>query len=141
MKFHLLGEHTNVVIHIFGLAFPNSKDAIDRNVLNSHVKINIPGYNVHFPTILNTVDVERFLACIQLMYKNMTGASMLNNRDDTIHIKGEINELGHIDWYGETCYPAGIGAILTFEFTSDQSYLEKLIQELAAIINTYPVIE
>lgn len=141
MKFHLLGEETSIAICILDLAFPNSKYAIDRNMLNSHVNINIPGYEVDFPTMISVVDVGDFSTSIKWMYENMKGRTILSNLEDTIHIKGEINKLGHIDWYSETCYPAGIGAMLTFEFTSDQSYLEKLIKELDEIIAAYDVKE
>jgi|SRR5699024_1188676 len=133
MKFNVLGEQTSVKIHIRGLAFPNSKYAIDRDMLHSHVKINIPGYDADFQTMLSIVDIEKFLTSLQLMYESMTGEAILSNRDDTIQVKGKINKLGHIDWYGETCYPAGTGVMLTFEFTSDQSYLASLIKELENI--------
>src|SRR5699024_212935 len=133
MKFNVLGEQTSVKIHIRGLAFPNSKYAIDRDMLHSHVNINIPAYDVDFPTMISIVDVEKFLTSIKLMYESMRGGAIFSNRDATIQIKGEINKLGQIEWYGETCYPAGIGAMLTFEFTSDQSYLASLIKELENI--------
>ncbi|WP_429821964.1 WapI family immunity protein [Domibacillus aminovorans] len=39
-----------------------------------------------------------------------------------------------------TCYPSGYGAVLRFEFESDQSYLKDLIKELDAILAIFPVI-
>nr|WP_223701850.1 hypothetical protein [Sutcliffiella deserti] len=63
----------------------------------------------------------------------------MKNLDSFIHFEGVMNKLGHIDWSGETWYPAGSGAVLTFEFVSNQSYLENLIKELEDIIKIYPV--
>ncbi len=51
-----------------------------------------------------------------------------------------MNYSGQIMWSGETCYPAGYGAVLKFEFKSDQSYLKRLIKELDDILTVFPVI-
>lgn len=141
MKFHLLGEEASVGIEIIGQAFPHSENAIDCNMLNAIIKIRLPGYKVNFPTSLSTIDLERFFISIKAMYEEMRGTAILDHRDAMIEIKGTINKLGQIEWSGETCYPAGTGATLTFEFTSDQSYLDKLIKDLAKIMKPYPVLD
>nr|WP_151535025.1 hypothetical protein [Cytobacillus depressus] len=64
----------------------------------------------------------------------------MKNLDSFIHFECKMNKLGHINWSGETCYPAGSGAVLNFEFVSNQSYLEDLIKELEDINYVYPVI-
>ena len=51
-----------------------------------------------------------------------------------------MDKLGKIMWTAETCYPAGYGAVLKFEFESDQSFLNELIKELDDILATFPVI-
>ena len=56
------------------------------------------------------------------------------------HIECEMDKLGKIIWTAETCYPAGYGAVLKFEFESDQSFLIGLIKELETILTAFPVI-
>lgn len=51
-----------------------------------------------------------------------------------------MDKLGNIMWTGETCYPAGYGAVLTFEFASDQTFLNTLIKELDEILTVFPVV-
>ncbi|MBM7569938.1 hypothetical protein [Aquibacillus albus] len=140
MKFHLLGEKTKVEIDVKGREYPNSSDYWDGNWVVSNVKVEIPGYNVNFNASLRTDDIRDFVNDLKLMSRNLSGKAILKNLDSFIHFEGEMDKLGHIEWSGETCYPAGSGAVLTFEFVSNQSYLDALIKELEDITYVYPVI-
>ncbi|MBD8028705.1 hypothetical protein H9636_18930 [Ureibacillus sp. Re31] len=140
MKFHLLGEKTKVEIDVLAREYPNSSDYWDGNWVISNVKVEIPGYYVDFNASLRTDEIRDFLNDLKSMNRYLTGKAILKNLESIIHFEGEMDKLGHIDWSGETCYPAGSGAVLTFEFVSNQSYLEDLIKELEDITYVYPVI-
>lgn len=140
MKFRLLGENTKVEIDIISREYPNSTDYWDGNWVNSKVKVEIPGYYVDFNASLRTDDIRDFVYELKLMKTKLSGKAILKNLDGFIHFEGEMNKLGHIRWSGETCYPVGSGAVLNFEFVSDQSYLESLIKELEDISYMFPVI-
>ncbi len=140
MKFHLLGEKTKVEIDVLAREYPNSSDYWDGNWVLSNVKVYIPGYYVDFNASLRTDDIRDFFTDLKAMNRNLAGKAILKNLDSFIHLEGEMDKLGHIKWSGETCYPAGSGAVLTFEFTSNQSYLEDLIKELEKITYEYSVI-
>ncbi len=51
-----------------------------------------------------------------------------------------MNKMGQLLWSGQTCYPVGNGAVLKFEFKSDQSYLQRLVKEVEDILLVFPVI-
>ena len=140
MKFHLLGEKTKVEIDVLAREYPNSSDYWDGNWVISNVKVEIPGYYVDFNASLRTDDIRDFVNDLKSMNRYLTGKAILKNLESFIHFEGEMDKLGHIDWSGETCYPAGSGTVLTFEFVSNQSYLEDLIKELEDITYVYPVI-
>ncbi|MGF3106162.1 WapI family immunity protein [Rossellomorea sp. DUT-2] len=140
MKFHLLGEKAKIEIDVIGREYPISSDYWDGNWVVSNVKVEIPGYNVNFNASLRTDDIIDFVNDLKLMSRNLSGKAILKNLDSFIHFEGEMDKLGHIEWSGETCYPAGSGAVLTFEFVSNQSYLDVLIKELEDITYVYPVI-
>ncbi|WP_339147162.1 MULTISPECIES: hypothetical protein [unclassified Sutcliffiella] len=140
MKFRLLGEKTKVEIEVLSREHPDSSDYWDGNWVISNVKVEIPGYYVDFNASLRTDDIRDFVNDLKLMHRHLSGKAILKNLDSFIHFEGVMNKLGHIDWSGETCYPAGSGAVLTFEFVSNQSYLENLIKELEDIIKIYSVI-
>lgn len=140
MKFHLIGEKTVIEIDILAREYPNSCDYWDGNWLVSNVKIEIPGYNVNFNASLRADEISEFMKGLMLMHRNLSGEAKLTSLESYIHLEGEIDKLGQIHWFGETCYPAGSGAVLTFEVDSDQSYLKDLIKELEDISYVYPVI-
>lgn len=140
MKFHLLGEETNIEIDVLHRNYPNSSDYWDRNWVSSKLKIEIPGYTVSFVADLRTDELSDFVNKLKIMNKNMKGKAILNNLDGYLEIEGEMNKLGQIIWTAETCYPAGYGAVLNFEFDSDQSYLETIIKELDDILVAFPVL-
>ena len=140
MKFHLLGEKTKVEIDVLTREYPNSSSYWDVNWVISNVKVEIPGYYVNFTASLRTDEIRDFVNEMKSMNRYLTGKAILKNLDSFIHFEGEMDKLGHIDWSGETCYPAGSGAVLSFEFVSDQSHLINLIKELEDIIYVFPVI-
>ncbi|MEK4522425.1 hypothetical protein MKX96_12455 [Psychrobacillus sp. FSL W7-1493] len=140
MKFHLLGEKTKVEIDVLTREYPNSSSYWDVNWVISNVKVEIPGYYVNFTASLRTDEIRDFVNELKSMNRYLTGKAILKNLDSFIHFEGEMDKLGHIVWSGETCYPAGSGAVLSFEFVSDQSHLINLIKELENIIYVFPVI-
>lgn len=140
MKFHLLGDSAEVEIDILSREYPDSTDYWDGNWVISNVKVQIPGYYVDFNANLRTDEIRNFLNDLKLMNSQLSGKAKLKNLDSFINFDCAMNKLGHINWSGETCYPAGSGAVLNFEFVSNQSYLEDLIKELEDINYVYPVI-
>lgn len=140
MKFHILSEDTRIEIDVLYRNYPNSSDYWDGNWVSSKLKIEIPGYTVSFNADLRTDELSNFMNELKLMNKKMKGKAALSNLDGYLHIEGEMNKLGQIFWTAETCYPAGYGAVLKFEFVSDQSYLERLIKELNDILVAFPVL-
>lgn len=141
MKFHLLGEEDEKVeIEILSRKYPNISDYWDRNWIASKINAEIPGYLVRFPADLRTDELRDFVNELKLMSRQLKGKAILKNLDSYIHFVCEMNSLGQITWSGETCYPAGYGSVLNFEFKSNQSYLERLIKELDVILSVFPVI-
>ncbi|MEH6942686.1 WapI family immunity protein [Bacillus sp. JJ722] len=140
MKFHLLGENEKVQIEILSRSYPNSSDYWDVNWVDSKITIEIPGYFVHFDTDIRTDGLKDFMNELKLMNSKLKGRAILKNMDGSIYFECEMNRLGQISWEGETCYPVTFGAVLNFSFQSDQSFLERLIEELEDILSIFPVI-
>lgn len=141
MKFHLLGEENEKVeIEVLARTHADTTNYWDINWIESNIKVDIPGYLVHFNASLRTDELRDFVNELKLMNGNLKGKATLNNLDNYLHFECEMNHLGKIQWSGETCFPSGNGAVLNFEFTSDQSYLQSLIEELNAILEAFPVI-
>ena len=140
MKFRLLGDDTIIELDVLYRNYPDSSDYWDVNWITSKINIKIPGYHVNFDANLRTDELKDFVNEIKLMTKHLKGKATLSNMETFIQIEGEMDKLGKIMWIAETCYPAGYGAVLKFEFESDQSFLNILIRELEEILTSYPVI-
>ena len=140
MKFYLLGEETTIEIDVLYRNYPNSSDYWDGNWVTSNINIKIPGYLVNFGANLRTDELRDFTNEIKLMSKLLKGKANLKNLENYLHIECEMDKLGKIIWTVETCFPAGYGAVLKFEFESDQSFLIRLIKELETILTAFPVI-
>lgn len=140
MKFHLTGEETTIEIDVLYRNYPNSSDYWDGNWVTSKINIKIPGYFVNYDADLRTDELRDFANEIKLMSKLLKGKATLKNLDNYLQIECEMNKTGKIIWTAETCYPAGYGAVLKFEFVSDQSFLVDLIKELENISVAFPVI-
>lgn len=140
MKFYLLGERTNIEIDVLHRNFPDSTDYWDVNCVKSKIKIEIPGYLVCFNAELRTDELRDFVNELKLMKRFLQGKASLKNLDSYFQFDCEMDKLGNIMWTGETCYPAGYGAVLTFEFASDQTFLNTLIKELDEILTVFPVV-
>lgn len=140
MKFFLLGQETKVEIDGLYRNYPNSTDYWDANWVNATIKIEIPGYKVSFNADLRTDELRKFLNDLKSIRQSLRGKASLTNLDGYLEFEGEIDKFGKIKWNAETCYPAGYGAVLEFEFESDQTYLNTLIKELDDIITHFPVI-
>ena len=141
MKFYLLGEdNEKVEIEVLSRTHPKSTDFWDGNWIDSNIHVEIPGYTAQFMACLRTDELSYFLDGLNTMHKMLKGKAILENLDEYIHFECEMNNLGHIEWKGKTCYPNGFGAELTFEFKSNQSYLEQIIRDLNRILAVFPVI-
>ncbi|AQQ53288.1 WapI family immunity protein [Planococcus lenghuensis] len=140
MKIHLLGKEAAIQIEVVSRIYPNSLDYWDGNWIVTRISIEIPGYSVQFSANLRTDELRDFVKKLKVMNKKLKGKASLENIDGFIDIKCEINLLGKIYWEVETCYPAGTGAVLHFNFESDQMYLENLIKELDEVIIAFPIL-
>ncbi|TKI63594.1 hypothetical protein FC756_18195 [Lysinibacillus mangiferihumi] len=141
MKLHILGEkNERIEIEALIRSYPNNTDYWNANWITSTIKIEIPGYLVQFTADLRTDELRDFLAELTMISSDLSGKAMLLNMEDYIQLECQMNKMGQLLWSGQTCYPVGNGAVLKFEFKSDQSYLQRLVKELEDILFVFPVI-
>jgi hypothetical protein len=140
LKFKVLGEDTKIEIEAIGRKYPNTTDYWDINWLVSTINVNIPGYKACFNASLTTYEIRDFYTELTRMETKLKGQAKLNNIDGYLDIECEMNRTGRMMWSAELCYPAGHGALLSFDFESDQSYLGDLIKQLEQLLRVYPVI-
>lgn len=140
MKFHLYGDDTKIEVDIMSRSHPDCHDFWDGNWVTSDIKITIPGYIASFIAYLRTDELQDFLNEIKDMNTKLRGKAILKNLDSYLHFEAKMNRFGKINWSIETTFPNGDGAVLTFQFSSDQSHLPLLIKEIEQILIAFPVI-
>lgn len=75
------------------------------------------------------------------MNQEVEGTASLISIEHSIEAKAIMDSLGGIYWEVSTCCPIGTGAVLTFEFRSDQSYRDQLVKELDEVLKEFPVLK
>jgi hypothetical protein len=140
VNFYIEGNETKIAIEVLTQSYPESTDYWEGNWLNAIIESEIPGFVAKFGFQLRTDEIKDFADQLKAMDQQLKGKAALYNLDGYIEIVGTMEESGIVGWSAKLCYPAGNGATLRFEFQSDQTHLQQLIQELDGIISVFPVI-
>ncbi|MDN7240745.1 hypothetical protein QWY14_03040 [Planococcus sp. N028] len=140
MKFCIVGNDTEMAIEVFTQSYPESTDYWAGNWLNAKIECEIPGFSVKFDFQLRTDELKDFADQLKVMEQHLSGKAALYNLDGYVEIEGTMNPLGDVEWAVTLCYPAGIGAALTFKFHSDQQALQQLTKQLDKIVSIFPVV-
>lgn len=140
-KLDILGSETKVEIKIFERLYPESIGSWERDWVKSAISVEIPGYSANFLADLRTEEFKEFRDQLAAMNQELEGTGSLISLENAIEAKAVMDSLGGIYWEVSTCYPIGTGAVLTFGFDSDQSYLYQLVKELDEVLKEFPVLE
>ncbi|AQU78887.1 MULTISPECIES: hypothetical protein [Planococcus] len=140
-KLDILGSETKVEIMILERLYPESIGSWEGDWVKAALRVEIPGYSVNFLADLRTEEFKEFRDQLAAMNQELEGTASLISIENAIEAKAVIDSLGGIYWEVRTCYPIGTGAVLTFEFDSDQSYLNQLVKELDEVLKEFPVLE
>ncbi|MFC4307331.1 hypothetical protein [Cohnella boryungensis] len=128
-----------ISIQVIGYSYPHSDEYWDANWLTCDVNAKIPGFVAQFSASLRTEELTSFYYDLIEMYDRMTGSSSMVGLESNVDIKVRMDKLGKLEWQVKLMYPVGNGATLEFEFSSDQSYMVELIDELKAINMHFPI--
>lgn len=139
-KFTILGSETKIEIEVLDRFHPASVGTWEGDWVGAAITVAIPGYAAHFPANLRTNEFQEFRDQLAAMNKDLEGTASFLSIEDAIEVKAVMDTLGGIYWEVSTCYPVR-GAVLTFDFGSDQSYLDQLIKELDEVLTEFPVLE
>ncbi|RLQ90856.1 hypothetical protein [Planomicrobium sp. Y74] len=140
-KLDILGSETKIEIKILERVYPESIGSWEGDWVKAAIRVEIPGYSANFLADLRTEEFKEFRDQLAAMNQELVGTASLISIENAIEAKAVIDSLGGIYWEVSTCYPIGTGAVLTFEFDSDQSYLNQLVKELDEVLKEFPVLE
>lgn len=140
MKFIMKDEKRKVEIEVLGRTHPDALDYWDGNWVTSFLHVEIPGFQADFMADLRTDEFQQFRDELKTMRDTLKGKAKLIHMEEAIQLEGVIDPLGMVWWKGRFCHPVGDGAVLTFDFNFDQTYLHGMIKDLNDILYEFPVI-
>lgn len=134
-------ESHKIRIDIISRPYENADNIWDLNWLVTDLEIKIPGFTAKYSLYTTTNDFVRFYEELSNLHQSLEGKAEFVTIESGIYLKATIErKTGKLIWNVESQYPQRDGAILEFEFQSDQSYIYETIRELKDIIKQYPVL-
>jgi hypothetical protein len=130
-------EH--VSLEIESRTYPDSADYWDGNWLNARVQFQLGCFRGAYGCHLRAEDFVAFHDQIVILSQKLTGHAVFKTMEEQVAINFEADGQGHISVTGALQDEAGIGNTLQFRFEIDQTFLEKMLKELQAIVTAFPV--
>ncbi|MGO1059206.1 WapI family immunity protein [Planococcus sp. FY231025] len=140
-KLYILGTDTKIEIEVLKRCFPEAIGSWEGDWVKTAIRVQIPGFSADFHADLRTDEFREFRNQLVSMNKNLEGTATLISIENVIQANAMMNPQGGIFWNVTIRYPVSSGAVLDFEFGSDQSYLDQLIKELEEVLVEFPVLE
>ena len=134
------GGDAAVAIGVLHRTYPDAPLAEDANWLNVSIEATLPGYHAAFEGRVRAEDFPEFLYDLAQMHETGRGSAAFCTVEEIVELRCGRDDSGRIQWSGLTTHPAGSGAVLSFEFSSDHKVLPELIAALEATCKKFPVI-
>jgi hypothetical protein len=129
----------NVTVRVLGYERPSSSDECDANWLKCIVDIDVFPFRGSYEASFATQDFLRLEREISAMHSKLCGEAIFDPEEGALDIRFKINSLGQVLIEGKAVVLGETRANLKFSFSTDQSYLGKLRQELASAVEEFPV--
>jgi len=140
MKFSFgQSERERIEVDIMSYERAASGEYSDDNWLSVSITVRVGGFSGRVDAAIVTDELVRFADQLHRLYEALTGSAEFTTLEGQLSLTLSCDALGHITLRGEILDQAGIGNRLSFHLDLDQSFLQKSIGELDAVIRAFPV--
>lgn len=140
MKFTFGGsESERVEVDVRSYERPASGEYHDDNWLSASITVPVGGFSGRIGAAIVTDELVRFADRLHRLYKELTGSAEFTTLEGQLSLTLSCDARGHITLHGKILDQPGIGNRLSFHLDLDQSFLQKSIGELDAVIRAFPV--
>lgn len=101
------------------------------------IEIESSGFSVTSSFYTTTGELFDFYSALALCNEKIQGIVEFNNYEDDLKLKIAYDVLGHVNVRGNFSLNRELDNSLSFEFTSDQSYIQSTLTELRTITEKY----
>ena len=136
-----LGEsqHERVEVTVSGYECQSSGDYYDDNWLTVEVSLAVGGFRGRFRASFLTAELTEFRDQLAVLNKSLEGEAKLVTMETQLLLSLTGNGRGGISLKGDAWDQPGIGNRLAFGLDLDQTHLAKVLRELDAVIERFPV--
>jgi hypothetical protein len=132
-------ERERIEVDVMSYERPASGEYHDDNWLSVSITVRVGGFSGRVGAAIVTDELVRFAEQLHRLYKELTGSAEFTTLEGQLSLTLSCDTRGHITLRGEILDQAGIGNRLSFHLDLDQSFLQKSIGELDAVIRAFPV--
>jgi hypothetical protein len=126
-------------INVLGYERAPVGEYFDDNWLSVEVAVKAGGFAGSFSASFLTGELEALHQEAIKLYDLLTGRAQFKTLEEQLTLDLVGDGLGHIRLTGSAQDLAGLGNTLTFAFTFDQTQLRSTVQNLARVLNAFPV--
>ena len=139
LEFRVAGDGAELVVSVKAYQHPTCDDYWDGNWLLADLRIRLLGFRAAFEMSVRSPELKAFLSELERMNQTLTGSARYEMMEPSLTLNGIIGKRGTIEWTGVAQHPLGSSNELSFEFESDQSYLDNLIDSLKVVLHRFPI--
>lgn len=112
----------------------------DRNWINTLVTVKGGHFTGQFEAMFMTTDFERFKQELKPLYDNLKGTAKFSGFEGQLELKIKGDGIGHFEVDVLACDQPGIGGVLTFKMSFDQTIIKDLVEQLDSITRKFPIV-
>ncbi len=134
----IAGDRGRLIISILGYERLQREEEADPEWLACEVDCVVGPYQAKVNLSLATEDLIRFTSSLKSVIDNFHGTAILDTIEGKIESRIEMTHRGTAVVVGRISYYSGPEATLTFNFESDQSYLQQTLSNLKIAVSAFP---
>jgi len=116
-----------------------SGDYHDDNWLIVTIEVSAGGFSGSAKATIQAAELVSFSEQLHSFYDTLSGTAEFSTLEDQLHLTFTGNRKGGIRLEGTVSDAPGIGNTLSFSFEFDQTYLQRSLRELEAVLHAFPV--
>ena len=141
MKSVVIGaeEHERVELTVLGYERQATGEFYDDNWLSCEVRVQAGAFGGKYSASFLASELSQLHQSLECLYRNLKGSVRFESMESQLELQFTCDSLGHIAVLGTAMDQAGIGNKLSFSVSFDQTFLQRLVQELRQVVQAYPV--
>lgn len=111
----------------------------DRNLVKTNVTVKCGKFSAQYTADFMTVDFEKFKQGLKRIYNDLKGYANFDGLENYLTLRINGDGIGHFNVSVTACDQPGVGGILTFHLSFDQTTILELVNQLDRITKQFPI--